>query len=748
MMKLPRRLFQRVFHGAPLEQGTWHVGTSTLLDFDTDLPVDAEPGTPVGVEPEPNHLPPQPPAVAGPSGTPDAAADAGPTTLETAMTTARTLVEQGHFEIAELTLEQARQRFPDRPEPLVEYARIAEAERDWVVMAARYTVLRIRFPDEIPGYRGGANALRELGRLDEVDALLEVALDRFPTEPALFIDYGRNAEIRQNWHGMAERFAEVRERFPDNALGYSGSAQALSRMGKIPDAEALLEAGQQRLPNEAALFIEHARMAELRRDWVALESRCAALRERFPDEPWPYAGGARALRGLGRYAEVDALLTDADLRFPINSAFWIEYARAADDREDWPEALSRCKVIRDQFPDVGWGYVGAANALDHLGRREEARLLLETGLARVPTDDDPLGGYCWLAQNRADWPEAVTRWEGYRRRFPDRAIGYSAESVALRELSRLDEAEALVLEGLRRHPDDSELLANSGFLATARKDWEQALQRWQAYIDRFPDHVTGHIQAAIALRELTRFTDADIILRDALRQFPDNREIIGNLAWNAWHKGDWLEALRRWKTYCERFPEDPLGAEQAKRVLQELGYHHDTRSGPQLGARSIVQQLCTELYGGDNPLSARRPAAGRCRWLSAGRTCGRELIESVLDAMSAPFLARTRFDAGVVRQSAPQQSSRLRWRPPRSFASTLSPVMRTCGCGSSPGNRPASGNTCGWNAAGRRFMTGFWPTLPQAATKTSFCQSPRRRLLASGCCDVSRTINGSPRYPM
>ncbi len=198
-----------------------------------------------------------------------------------------------------------------------------------------------------------------------------------------------------------------------------------------------------------------------------------------------------ALRGLGRYDEADALLTDADLRFPINSGFWVEYARAADDRGDWEEAISRCKVVREQFPDIAWGYVGGANALDHLGRREAARLLLDTGLARVPADADPLAAYCWLAQHRQDWAEAVTRWEGYRRRFSDRVVGYSAESTALREQSRFDEAESLVLEGLRRHPDNRELLANFAFVASARKDWEQALTRWNAYAERFPDQAPG-----------------------------------------------------------------------------------------------------------------------------------------------------------------------------------------------------------------------------------------------------------------
>ncbi len=140
--------------------------------------------------------------------------DTGPAALETALTAARTLIEQGRFDVAERTLEQTRKWFPDRPEALIEYARVAETKHDWVVMATRCTVLRIRFPDEIHGYRGGARALRELERLDEADALLEAAMSRFPNEPDVFIDHLRAGRRSPQvtgapWRNASPRFASV-----------------------------------------------------------------------------------------------------------------------------------------------------------------------------------------------------------------------------------------------------------------------------------------------------------------------------------------------------------------------------------------------------------------------------------------------------------------------------------------------------------------------------------------------------------
>jgi hypothetical protein len=127
-----------------------------------------------------------------------------------------------------------------------------------------------------------------------------------------------------------------------------------------------------------------------------------------------------------------------------------------------------------------------------------------------------------------------------------------------------------VAEGLRRHPDDSELLANHAFIASRRRDWDTALRRWSAYRDRFPDQVIGYIHGGIACRELARYDDADAMIRDGLERFPNHVELIVNSAWTASLRHDWPEALRRWQTYRDLNPEDPLGHRQIMLVLQEL----------------------------------------------------------------------------------------------------------------------------------------------------------------------------------
>ena len=478
--------------------------------------------------------------------------------------------KQDQFDDADRTVPETERDCPDSPSVFVALARDAEANHDWVGMAAAYSVLRARFPCYGLGYAGGAHALREINHFDEADALLNSAKVLFPNEALLFVEHARIAEARGDWALVAERYAEIRTRFPGDWRGYTGGAQALCQLGQISGAENVLEAGQLRLPEELRVFIDHARLAEGRNDWVSLASRCAAIRERFPEHPWAYTGGATALRGLGRLDDAEALLTDAKERFPADPTVLIQHARAAHDRRDWERARDRCLVLRESLPDVEWGYIGGANALDRLGHRAEARSLLEAGLARSPAAIELLEAYCWMAHREGDWSEALTRWGVYRDRYPDRAVCYSAASVPLRELARFDEAEALVVQGLRRHPGDSELLANHAFVACSRKDWTNALERWTAYRDRFPDHAISYVHTGIAYRELTRFDEADAIIQDGLDRFPNHAELVVNFAWTANQKHDWPEALRRWRMYCDLVPGDPRGHRQITLVLQEL----------------------------------------------------------------------------------------------------------------------------------------------------------------------------------
>ena len=177
----------------------------------------------------------------------------------------------------------------------------------------------------------------------------------------------------------------------------------------------------------------------------------------------------------------------------------------------------------------------------------------------------------WRAHARGDWPEALRQWEIHRHEHPDDFVGYSAASVAARELERFDAADALLEDGLRRAPGNPELLANMAWNAQRRPDWPEALRRWRDYQERFPGDRVGYTGVATSLRALARFDEAEQIMERAVVQFPCNEEVLANHAWVAQEKGELEIALKRWEAYRARFPAHRAGLASIGFVLRALG---------------------------------------------------------------------------------------------------------------------------------------------------------------------------------
>ena len=235
---------------------------------------------------------------------------------------------------------------------------------------------------------------------------------------------------------------------------------------------------------------------------------------------------------------------------------------AAEDL--WTTALS----LRSDDPAV---HVGLALTLNRSQDFTSANATIENAVARFPDNVLVAANYAWIAHNQSRWEEAARRWDAYRARFPEDPIGYSAASVALRNLQHFDEADVALREGLRLHPEHAELNANFCWVAHHRGDWPEAVDRWQAFTKNFPEDPIGYSSLSVALRALRRFDEADAAVLGGLELCPDHEELTGNYAWNAYERHDWPEALRRWEGFRDQFPGKPLGHRQVMLVLSELG---------------------------------------------------------------------------------------------------------------------------------------------------------------------------------
>lgn len=195
------------------------------------------------------------------------------------------LRRSGDRAAAQSVLDAAVARFPDSSEGAMEWAMLALEAADSAEALQRWQAVVARFPDNPFGYAGVATALRQLLRLDEADTVLIGAIERFPSAAFLVSEYAVNADMRSDRDGALRRWQMVRERFPDDAIGYAGLGAALGKANRFAEADALLAGAVARFPQDVNVAANYAWIAVSRGDWQEAIRRCEAANARFPDHP-------------------------------------------------------------------------------------------------------------------------------------------------------------------------------------------------------------------------------------------------------------------------------------------------------------------------------------------------------------------------------------------------------------------------------------------------------------------------------
>src|SRR5262249_33178281 len=149
------------------------------------------------------------------------------------------LRELGRYDDAERLLAAARERFPEDLRIAAESAWLATHKQNWAEALRRWGAVRKNFPDWPGGYTGTAMIYRELTWFDEAEVTLEDAVERFPADTDLSVEYARFEQARGNASAAAERWQAVRDRFPDERAGYEEGAAVLRELGRDEEAEAL-----------------------------------------------------------------------------------------------------------------------------------------------------------------------------------------------------------------------------------------------------------------------------------------------------------------------------------------------------------------------------------------------------------------------------------------------------------------------------------------------------------------------------
>jgi tetratricopeptide (TPR) repeat protein len=171
--------------------------------------------------------------------------------------------------------------------------------------------------------------------------------------------------------------------------------------------------------------------------------------------------------------------------------------------------------------------------------------------------DDPLIAlnHAWVAHYMQNWPEAAKRWERVRALMPDVIEAYVKAAHALRMAGEVEAAEAVILNGTARFPENTELLLSFAWLATYQQQWQKAAERWRIVRLKLPQEHVAYLCEGKALMRLRKREEAERIFLEGSEKFPLDADLMAEAARTAMalHRKDM--ALVRWAKAFELAPQ-------------------------------------------------------------------------------------------------------------------------------------------------------------------------------------------------
>ncbi len=456
-------------------------------------------------------------------------------------------------------------------EDAVTQARTAEKAEHHDAALAAWSLVLERSPANPQAYVGAANALSKTGRSGEAAAVLLRGMEHCPQAERIAAEFAWLAHHAADWPEADRRWTDLRKAFPGCLSGYVAGSAALKALGRSEQAEAVLAEGLSRWPNALGLLLDFAASADARGDTAEAARRWATLRRLHPDEPLGFLREARALRSAGDLLGAEERLLEGSERFPSNPKLLIEYAQLAQERGLSAQALTRWDVVVTAFPWLVDGYVGAARALNDLGRCADAQNVLQPALRMFPESEDLAGLDAWAAHYMGDFASATERWASMRARFPAQVTGYVGGVASLLANSKPSEASELIEQARQRFPGNLQIAVEYARFPQKGGDWQEAFSRWTSVRARFPNAVPVLSGYAQALAKLDRWEESQPVFETAIASSKGDVGPLRTYADCAAQRGDWARAEAAWRRLTERFPEKTAGWNGLAETLRETG---------------------------------------------------------------------------------------------------------------------------------------------------------------------------------
>lgn len=291
----------------------------------------------------------------------------------------------------------------------IKLATDAEQRRDFEEAARIWQRIAASRPDEPKFIPVLVANLKRSNQMAAAEALIDGALQRFPTNFAITLEAGWLAAHQRDWPEALLRWKTALTKFPHEPALHAAIGTALAATGEYEDAESFLSAAVSLFPTDVQIATEYASIAARLDRWDDAVIRWKNVIERFPGRPDALArlGGSQAK--AGDLVAAERTLLQAEDAFPESWAIAVERAQIAE--ADPAEAVERWRRVHGRFPALALACSGLGRALRRVGQFEAAETVLGAGRTRFPDDLHIVHEYATTSGDRQNWEEAATRWK-------------------------------------------------------------------------------------------------------------------------------------------------------------------------------------------------------------------------------------------------------------------------------------------------------------------------------------------------
>ncbi len=476
---------------------------------------------------------------------------------------AECLREMGRFEEAEAILTDSCERFPMEPRLLAEKAHLATAAGEFEHAAQRWKDVVWRFPYFAPAYTSGAVALRKVGKSEQADELLGVGVTRIRNDLAVHREYAQCAERSGEWLVAAERWAQARQLFPDCAEAREReaaaciSAERSHQTNGTPPPESEPEDNVEAAPviepvSNADRELDCLEQCRKTRDLVTARGVASRLAAGAVTEPHIIERASLILEELGLLDAAAEVIDQAILRHPDHLWIAVRHAAIAAMRGDANASALRWSHVHHTWPDDAIGLLGLAALRFSQGDHDTAARLYGDAASRFPDNVWAADGVASIAIAKQDWALAATLWRDLLARFPDHSHALERQNFVESKLRGAT---------LRSAAESSQ----------ERGNLIEAIARWQAVVDEYPDDVDAYLRIALLNRVLGWPRRAVNALLEAVDRFPDHIQARLELLQVAQDDGDIDLTLRTLSWFRDRPRDEQIGKQTNKALERLLG---------------------------------------------------------------------------------------------------------------------------------------------------------------------------------